>query len=114
MSVPLLLDENIEHEVYHRLERDGYEVAHVDFHSEFQKGADDETLAAYSLAHDVCIVTYDDDFETHYDESQYWGVLFLSDNDWAATTVAETLTRILELYDESSLQGMNVVGREWL
>jgi len=95
MSTPVLLDENLEHEVCYRLRNDGHDVEHVDFHDQLQKGDDD-------------------DFEEYYDESDYWGVLFFTDNDWSAADVADTVHRILTLYPPSELQGMDVVGREWL
>jgi predicted nuclease of predicted toxin-antitoxin system len=114
MSVPLLLDEHVEHEVYHRLQKYGYEVEHIHFHDTLQKGDEDHTLADYSLANGVLVVTYDDDFQRKYDHSEYWGVLLLSDDDWSAVQVADTIHQILDLYDEPALQQMNVVGREWL
>lgn len=114
MSVPLLLDENLEHEVLHRLRDYGHEVVHVDSSAGLGKGANDGNLARFSLENDVLIVTYDADFETHYGESDYWGVLLLTDNRWSATDVADTVHRIVELYPPTDLRGMNVVGREWL
>ena len=114
MGPTILLDENLEHEILHRLRNYGYEAEHIDLHENLQKGDEDETLAQYSLENDVLIVTYDDDFEAHYDESDYWGVLLLTDNDWSATDVADTVHQILNLYPPQALQQMNVVGREWL
>lgn len=114
MSVPVLLDENMEHEVLYRLRNYGHEVEHIDRHAQLDKGADDRQLAAYSRRNDVLIVTYDDDFEHRYDESDYWGVLFLTDNDWEAMDVADAIHRVLDLYPPSELTGINVVGREWL
>jgi predicted nuclease of predicted toxin-antitoxin system len=114
MTVALLLDEHIEHEVYHRLQGYGYRVEHVHFHSDLHRGDSDTTLAEYSLEHERVLVTYDDDFEANHDESDYYGVLFFSDDEWSASEVTETVHSILDLYDESSLQQLNVVGREWL
>jgi hypothetical protein len=114
MTVPILLDENVEHEVYHRLQKYGHDVKHIDFHDTLHKGDKDRTLASYSLENEVLIVTYDDDFETGHDESDYWGVLFFSDNEWSANRVADTIHEILDYFDESTLQRMNLVGREWL
>jgi len=113
-TASLLLDENIEQEAMYRLRKYGHEVEHVTFHPILQPGAEDAELAAYSLEADSLIVTYDDDFETAFGESEYWGVLLLSDDDWDAIEVADTVHRILELYDAPSLSQMNVVGREWL
>lgn len=111
---PVLLDENVEHEVLHRLRNYGHTVEHIDFHDQLQKGAEDHVLAQYSRSNQALIVTYDDDFETDHDESDYWGVLFLVDGDWTAVQVADVIHRILELYPATALQQMNVVGREWL
>lgn len=113
-SVSLLLDEHIEHETYHRLQSYGHDVEHVHFHDTLQKGDADRKLADYSLKNDVLLVTYDDDFEVQYDESEYWGVLFFSDDDWSSGEVADTVHEILEQYDAESLQQLNLVGREWL
>jgi hypothetical protein len=95
MSVPVLLDENLEHEVLHRLRDDGHDAEHVDFHDQLRKGDDDDSIAEYSRRNDVLIVTYDDDFEEYYDESDYWGVLFFTDNDWPTEDVADTVDEIL-------------------
>jgi predicted nuclease of predicted toxin-antitoxin system len=114
MSVLLLLDENIEHEAMHRLRKYGHDVEHINFHETLQPSDEDETLAHYSLENEALIVTYDDDFATAFTESAYWGVLLLSDDSWSATQVADVVHRILNLYDESSLSQLNLVGREWL
>lgn len=114
MTVPLLLDEHIEHEVYHRLTRDGHDVTHVHFHETLRRGDEDEVLADHSLEYGCLIVTYDDDFVQYYDQSEYWGVLFFADDSWSPQQVGDTTQQILDLYDESTLQQMNVVGQEWL
>jgi len=46
--------------------------------------------------------------------SEYWGALLISDDDWSATAVADTVHRVLALYDDDSLKRLNLVGREWL
>jgi hypothetical protein len=56
-------------------------------------------------------VRYDDDFEAHYDESDHWGVLLLTDNDWSATDVADTVHRILTPYSPLALQQIKT-GRQ--
>lgn len=114
MSIPVLLDEHVEPEVYRKLQTYGHDVEHVLSHDTLRRGDDDQTLAAYSLANEVLIVTYDDDFHTSLDETAYWGVLVFSDNEWSATDVADTIHQILQLYDEATLSQLNVVGREWL
>ena len=49
MAYRLLLDENVEREVYHRLDSYGHDVEHVDFSPELGKGASDDDLADYSI-----------------------------------------------------------------
>ncbi|WP_318570649.1 DUF5615 family PIN-like protein [Salinigranum marinum] len=62
MAYRLILDENVEREVFHRLENYGHDVEHVDFVPELGKGTADHPIAQYSLDTDRVIVTYDDDF----------------------------------------------------
>jgi len=50
MMYRLVLDENVEHEVYHRLANYGHDVTHVDFVSELGKGVDDQSIADYPLS----------------------------------------------------------------
>lgn len=57
-----LLDENLEHEVYHRLRNRGHDVRHVGLSDELRKGDSDEALATFSLESRFVIGTYDDDF----------------------------------------------------
>lgn len=38
MGYRLILDENVEHEVFHRLDNYGHDVEHVDFVTELGKG----------------------------------------------------------------------------
>jgi hypothetical protein len=49
MGPPILLDENLEHEILHRLRKYGHEAEHIHFHENLQKGDEDEILAQYSL-----------------------------------------------------------------
>jgi predicted nuclease of predicted toxin-antitoxin system len=110
----LLLDQNIEPEVRHRLENYGHTAEHVLTHDTLQRGDSDWKLAAYSLEHEVVILTYDSDFGEAFDESDYWGVLAISDDSWSAKQVADVVHTILDFYDEQSLRQFNPVGREWL
>ena len=66
MEPPVLLDENVEQEVLHRLRNYGHTFEHIDFHNHLQKGDEDRVLAQYSRSNQALIVTYDDDFETDY------------------------------------------------
>lgn len=113
-DIPLLLDQDVEPGVRHRLQNYGHAVEHILTHDTLQTGAPDRKLAEYSLENNTLIVTYDDDFESNFDGDEHWGVLLISDDDWSANEVADSVHKILELYDAASLQRVNVVGREWL
>jgi predicted nuclease of predicted toxin-antitoxin system len=75
----LLLDENLEHEVYHRLVNFGHDVIHVEVSDGLAKGLSDPDIAAVSLDESRVIVTYDDDFRTDFDTTDYhascWSVI---------------------------------------
>jgi predicted nuclease of predicted toxin-antitoxin system len=109
-----LLDENIEHEVYHRIEDDGHDVLHVEISDELHKGDTDESLAAVSRSGDWIIVTYDDDFRDDFDEDDYRAVLYFVDQTLSAKTIADVLQRILTYYEQDELRGFLTVGRSWL
>jgi predicted nuclease of predicted toxin-antitoxin system len=113
-DIPLLLDENIEPQVRYRLENYGHSVEHVLSHQTLRVSDPDWKLAQYSLENEVLIVTYDGDFNSEMRTSEYWGALLISDDDWSATEVADTVHRVLALYDDDSLKRLNLVGREWL
>jgi predicted nuclease of predicted toxin-antitoxin system len=77
MAYRLILDENVEHEVYHRLENYGHDVEHVDFVSELGKGTGEHPIAQYSRDTDRVVVTYDDDFVLEVNETDYHAVLYI-------------------------------------
>lgn len=52
MAYRLILDENVEHGVFHRLKNYGHDVEHVDFVPELGKGTVDHPIARYSLGTD--------------------------------------------------------------
>jgi predicted nuclease of predicted toxin-antitoxin system len=110
----LLLDENIEHEVYHRLENYGHELLHVEVSDELHKGATDERLAEKSRHFDWNIVTYDDDFRGDFSEDEYRAVLYFADQTLSAKTVADALHEISTYYEQGELQGFFTVGQSWL
>ncbi|WP_435193845.1 DUF5615 family PIN-like protein [Natronomonas sp. EA1] len=59
-----LLEEIIEHEVYHRLVDAGHDVVHVEVGGAPEKGSTDAELAVFSRAERRVIATYDDDFRS--------------------------------------------------
>ncbi|AUX09890.1 hypothetical protein AArcSl_2266 [Halalkaliarchaeum desulfuricum] len=114
MGYRLILDENVEHEVYHRLENYGHDVAHVDFVSELGKGTDDYSIAQYSCDTERVIVTYDDDFVLEVDESDYRAVLYIHDARLTVKDVADIVHTVSQQYPQEEIQGLEYIGDEWL
>jgi predicted nuclease of predicted toxin-antitoxin system len=114
MGYRLLLDENVEHEVFHRLENYGHDVEHVDFVSELGKGTDDHLIAQYSRNTDRVIVTYDDDFVLEVDEEEYRGALYITDSTISVERVADIVHAVSREYPRSEIHGLEYLGREWL
>lgn len=114
MSLRILLDENVEHEVMHRLDNLGHDVEHVDLSSSVGKGASDAELAAHSLESNRVIVTYDDDFLTDLDSSEYLCVLLIEDKDMSARNVSRAIRAMATVYPAEEFRGLQKVGREWL
>jgi predicted nuclease of predicted toxin-antitoxin system len=113
MAYRLVLDENVEHEVFHRLENYGHDVEHVDFVAELGKGTADHPLARYSLDTDRVIVTYDDDFVLKMDEGMYRAVLYFDDATLSVEQVADVIHTVSQNYPQAELQGLEYVGEEW-
>lgn len=114
MSYRLLLDENIEHEVLHRLEHYDHDIEHVDFVSQLGKGASDTALARYSVTVDRTIVTYDDDFIEDVPPKQYRATLFFEDVTLSAHAIAEIIHTMSQVYPHDQVQGLQKTGHEWL
>jgi predicted nuclease of predicted toxin-antitoxin system len=114
MSYQLLLNENIEHEVLHRLEDNGHDVEHVEFVSQLGKGANDIALARYSVTTNRTIVTYDDDFIKKVPLEQYRAVLFIEDFTIPACELAEIIHSMAQIYPHDQMKGLQKTGREWL
>lgn len=114
MVYRLVLDENVEHEVLHRLENYGHDVEHVDFVPELGKGTSDHPIARYSRDNDRVIVTYDDDFVLEVDEGTFRAVLFLDDATLSVEQVADIVHAVSQHYPQAELRGLEYVGTEWL
>lgn len=114
MVYRLLLDENVEHEVYHRLENYGHDVEHVDFVPELGKGTTDRSIARYSDDTGRVIVTYDDDFVLDVAETDYKGTLYVNDATLSVTEVADIVYRVSQIYPQSEIEGLEYIGDEWL
>lgn len=107
-----VLDENVEHEVGHRLENYGHDVVYVD--TELGKGVEDDSIAAYSLRTDRVLVTYDDDFVLDIDEESYHAVLYVGDAALAPESVADAVHEVTGHVTQDELTGLVYVGEEWL
>lgn len=114
MPYRLLLDENIEHEVFHRLENYGHDVEHVDFVPELGKGAADRPIATYSLDTDRVIVTYDDDFVLEVAEDEYRAALYIHDATLSVKQVADIIHAVSQSYPQEEIEGLEYIGDEWL
>jgi predicted nuclease of predicted toxin-antitoxin system len=114
MSVKFLLDENIEHEVLHRLEKFGYTTQHIEFHPELGKGTDDAPIATFSLEHNWVIVTYDPDFVIGHDASDYFGVVYFEDDSLSAKQTADILHSMATQYPPSAFEGVEFGSSQWI
>jgi len=109
-----MLDENVEHEVMHRLEKLDYTAEHVEFHPELGKGTDDTPIAQFSLREEWVIVTYDPDFVEEYDPSNCFGTVYFEDANLSAKQVADILHAMASHYPTSAFQGLEFGSSEWL
>lgn len=114
MAYRLVLDENVEYEVLHRLVNYGHDVEHVDFVPELGKGTDDRPIAEYSIETDRVIVTYDDDFVLEFDEGDYRGVMYFGDATLSIEQVADVIHAVSQTYPKDEFEGLEYVGAEWL
>jgi predicted nuclease of predicted toxin-antitoxin system len=114
MAYDLILDENVEHEVYYRLENYGHNVEHVDFVPELGKGISDHPIAQYSRETDRVIVTYDDDFVLKLTGDDYQGVLYVQDASLSVGTVADLIDNVATHYPQTEITGVEYIGEEWL
>lgn len=114
MVYRLLLDENVEHEVHHRLENYGHDVEHVDFVPELGKGTGDYSITRYSDETGRVIVTYDDDFALVVDETEYEGTLYINDATLSVKEVADIVHAVSQDYPQSEIDGLEYIGDEWL
>ena len=114
MTYRLLLDENVEHGVKHRLENYGHDVVHVDFVPALGKGTMDREIAEYSLETDRLILTYDDDFVLDIDPDSNRGVLYVSDRAMPATDVADVVHAMSQYYPQIEVTGIERVDPDWL
>ena len=114
MTYRLVLDENVEHEVHHRLENYGHDVEHVDDVSTLGKGVGDQSVAEYSRETGRILLTYDDDFVLELADEEYRGVFYVHDDRLPVKTVADIIHAISKQYPQSEVTGIEYIGDEWL
>jgi len=109
----LVLDENMEREVQHRLDSYGHEVVHVNDVDGLGKGTNDRTIADYSRDTGRFIVTYDDDFVLEIDDGEHQAVLYFGDQTLSAKTVADAVHLMSEQFPAREIQGV-VYASKWI
>jgi len=114
MSYRLLLDENVEHDVLHRLESHGHDVEHVDLVPNLSKGDADRELGTYSLREDRLIVTYDNDFVLDLSNESFRAALYFDDQSLSSKKVADIVHSMAQHYPQKQVQGVEYAGSEWL
>ncbi len=110
MVYRLVLDENVEHEAYHRLKITGttWNTSIL-----FGKGVGDRSIADYSRETDRIIVTYDD-FALELADEEYRAAFSVHDDSLPVKTVADIIPVISKQYPQSEVTGLEYVGDEWL
>ena len=109
MGYRRVLDENVGHEVAHRLEGDEHDVEHVDLVPELGKGTTDRSIARYSLDTDRVIVT-DDNVVLDVDDGTYRVAPYVADAALAVERVADIAHAVSQQYPQAELQGLEYVG----
>jgi predicted nuclease of predicted toxin-antitoxin system len=114
MTGRLLLDENVERVLCHRLRDAGYDVEHVEGVPALGKGSPDVDISAYALESNRVLLTYDDDFVTNVPADDRCEVLYVPDESLTTETVSEIVIRIFTAYDYDEIDGLVYAGPEWL
>jgi predicted nuclease of predicted toxin-antitoxin system len=114
MSLPLLLDEMVEHEVMHRLENFGHDVEHVTVHNNICRGDSDRTLAEYSLEAERIVVTYDSDWVENLSDDQFHCAIVIGNERLSAKEVSQIVHNMCRTYPESQFRGLQKAGQNWL
>ena len=106
MSHQLLVDENVEYRIIHKLRNYGHDVEHVNDLTAFGKGSSDRELGQYSKSDDRLILTYDDDFVLELDPTAYCAALYVSDVTISARTIAAAIHRMSKQYPQEEISGV--------
>lgn len=103
MSYRLLVDENVEYRIVHKLRNYGHDVEHVDDLTGLGKGSPDRALGRYSSSEDRLILTYDDDFVLELAPSAYRAVLYVSDVTIPSGTIADAVHGMSKQYPQAEI-----------
>lgn len=114
MAVAFLLDENMEPQVSERLDAYGYDVEHVGDIPALGLGAPDPEIAAYSRQEQRVILTYDDDFVSERDDSEFYCAVYFGDDTRSAKEVADIAHSMADAYPESAFDGVEYGSLDWL
>lgn len=114
MAVKFLLDENMEPKVEHRLDAFGHPAESIGDVPALGSGATDAEIVTYSRENERVILTYDDDFITDHDPSDYHCVIYFANESLSATQVSDIAHKMAEAYPESEFTGRQFGGKEWL
>lgn len=113
MSYRLLLDENIEYRIVHKLRNYGHNAEHVSDLTTFGKGSTDKELGQYSKSDDRLILTYDDDFVLELNSSVYRAVLYVNDVTIPSKTIADAVHQMSKQYPHDEVTGVVYVD-DWI
>ncbi|WP_136591984.1 DUF5615 family PIN-like protein [Salinigranum halophilum] len=106
MSYRLLVDENGEYRIVHKLRNYGHDVEHVDDLAVFGKGASDRELGEYSKSADRLLLTYDDDFILELTDSEYRAALYVNDVTIPSGKIADAIHRMAKQYPQAEVDGV--------
>lgn len=96
MAVKFLLDENMEPKVEHRLDAFGHPVESIGDVPALGSGATDAEIVTYSRENERVILTYDDDFITDHDPSDYHCVIYFANESFLPRRSRTSHTRWLK------------------
>lgn len=113
MSYRILVDENVEYRMSHKLRNYGHDVEHVTDLTAFGKGSSDRELGQYSQSDNRLILTYDDDFILELDPTAYRAALYVNDVTISTRKIAAAVHRMSKQYPQDELSGVIYVD-EWV
>jgi len=113
MSYRLLVDENIEYRIVHKLRNYGHDVEHVDDLVEYGKGSSDRVLGEYSKTTDRLILSYDDDFVLDLDSTEYRAILYVNDVTIPSAKLADAVHLLSKQYPQAEIADLVYVD-QWI